>query len=389
MNIVIHSDGARLCKFCYSDNRDILSDYLPIKYLYSENGSFELSLSDYNIPVQATHVYVMAYDGEMRVIHEEVISLDQNKGTLLEKPVTRIALISDLHTIQKGKSKRLLYEAFEVIKEQKTDFVITAGDNTNSCLQGEFDILRDSISNHLGNIPFYSALGNHDYFSNHQDLYPCEEAREQFFERIKQQNNVVDDFGFGTYAVRINGIHIIFLDCIQNSKNFRFHDDLAEWLRDQLNNSQNAGFRIIVNHLPLANHNLGCRNKNNEFMAGNNKLQKIISDCGNIVYISGHTHNRLDSDYPSAEQDENGNVYINAGSIGNTQPCFNDIKNLKTMRNAFSKDSLMYHEVIRYFKMASMGLFLDLYQNRIVLNGYDFSLKKRIPRCSFAFELRK
>ena len=48
MNVVIHSDGARLCKFCYSDNRDILSDYLPIKNLYSENGSFELSLSDYN-----------------------------------------------------------------------------------------------------------------------------------------------------------------------------------------------------------------------------------------------------------------------------------------------------------------------------------------------------
>lgn len=97
------------------------------------------------------------------------------------------------------------------------------------------------------------------------------------------------------------------------------------------------------------------------------------------------THNRIDSDYPSAEQDEHGNIYLNAGSIGNTQPCLLDTKRLKPLRDSLPKDSDEYKELNRYFKMASMGLFMDVYENRIVIKGYDFSQKEYIQRCDFVF----
>ena len=44
-----------------------------------------------------------------------------------------------------------------------------------------------------------------------------------------------------------------------------------------------------------------------------------------------------------------------------------------------------YKEIDRYFKRSSMGLFLNIYEDFVLVNGFDFSQKKWIPRCSFAF----
>lgn len=298
-----------------------------------------------------------------------------------------IAIISDLHTTEKGKCKRILDEAFEEIQKNKVDFVLSAGDNVNGCQQGEFDMLTASINNCLKDIPFYTALGNHDYFPNNQGDVPNKNARNEFFDKLLYKNDSVNRFQNGTYSLYLNGIHIIFLDCIQNKRNFKFDDEQAAWLESELEKSKDDRFRIVVNHLPLAEHNLGCKKKSKKFMAGNDKLQHIIDKYNNIIYISGHTHNRIDSDYSSAEQDEHENIYLNAGSIGNTQPCVLDTKRLKPIRASLTKDSEEYKALDRYFKMASMGLFLEIHDKYISVKGYDFSYKEYIERCNFVFEI--
>lgn len=298
-----------------------------------------------------------------------------------------IAVVSDLHTIEKGKCGRILAEAFDEIRKSKADFILCAGDNVNGCQQGEFDMLTASIKNHLDNIPFYTALGNHDYFPNNPGDVANENARNEFFEMLLAQNDTINRFQNGTYSLRLNGIHIIFLDCIQNRKNFKFDDEQATWIERELEKSKNDRFRIVVNHLPLAEHNLGSNKKAKEFMAGNNRLQQIINYYNNIIYISGHTHNRIDSDYPSAEQDEHGNVYINAGSVGNTQPCILDTKRLEPIRDSLAKDSEEYKKINRYFTKASMGLFLEVHDEYISVKGYDFSYQEYIERCNFVFEI--
>lgn len=200
-----------------------------------------------------------------------------------------IALISDFHTTEKGKSKRILSTAFTAIKEKRVDAVLSAGDNVNGCQQTEFDVLKASISNYLDGIPFYTALGNHDYFSNNPDDISNEKARDDFFNLMLDQNNSANRFQNGAYSLYLNGIHIIFLDCVQNSRNFRFDDEQAKWLESELEGSINDRFRFVVNHLPLAAHNLGCKKKTREFTAGDSKLQRIIDRYNNIIYISGHT----------------------------------------------------------------------------------------------------
>lgn len=292
-----------------------------------------------------------------------------------------------MHTTKKGKSKRLLAEAFSAINERGADLVISAGDNVNGCQRTEFDIILDSLNNHLSAIPFYAALGNHDYFPNNPDNIADELAREEFFAETIAKSDSFCRYKNGTYSIRFNGIHIIFLDCIQNSKNFKFDSEQSEWLENELKKSKNDRFRIIVNHLPLAAHNLGCKKKSKEFMAGNEKLQKIIDGYSNIIYISGHTHNRIDSDFSSAEQDEVGNIYLNAGSVGNTQPCLLDTKRLKPLRDSLPKGSDEYKELNRYFKMGSMGLFLEINDDCICVKGYDFSRNEYIERCNFVFSM--
>lgn len=385
--MVLNAKNACLYKLSYENSGKKLNNYLPIKYAYSQGGEIVLSLAGIYVPAQAEYICITAYDEDLNIVDESLVGIEENQITLPEKPDVRIALLSDFHAVQKGRSKRMLYDAFTAVKEHKADFVLSAGDNVNGCQQGEFDILYSSIENNIGDIPLYSALGNHDYFANDCKDTPCDEARSEFFENMLSHGEITGRHKFGSYSLRIKGIQVIFLDCIAGSEKFAFDEDLAEWLENELKESNNDRFRIIVNHLPLASHNLGCRNKNDAFMAGNSKLQSIIDSFGNIIYVSGHTHNRIDSDYPSAEQDENGNVYLNAGSVGNTQPCLNDIKRLKPLRDSLPKDSEEYKEINRYFKTASMGLFMDIYEDCITIKGYDFSQKKYIPRCNFIFSI--
>ena len=372
-------------RLSYANQDGDLPDYLPIKYICDESRIKSLCSDNLAIPSEATHIAVKAYDREMNLIGEGSIDFDSRYCTLPEAPLMRIALISDLHTVEKGRSKRILSEAFGSIRAHGVDIVIAAGDNTNGCQQGEFDVLLNSIHNHLGTVPFFAALGNHDFFPNQKTDIPCTNARESFLRQITEQADLSEYFCGGNFSIRKNGLHIIFLDCIQNNRNFRFDDSLGEWLTNELKKSQSDRFRIIVNHLPLTSHNLGCQSKSKEFMAGNKKLQKIIDVNKHIIYVSGHTHNRLDSDYPSVEQDKNGNIYINASSVGNTQPCIRDMTKLKNLRENLTKCEPMRKEIDRFYKMSSMGLFMEVYADIIAIRGYDFSQKKYIPRCFFAF----
>ena len=47
----------------------------------------------------------------------------------------------------------------------------------------------------------------------------------------------------------------------------------------------------------------------------------------------------------------------------------------------------MFAEINRYFKMASMGWFLDIHKEIIALKGFDFIGKEFIPRASFIFQI--
>lgn len=121
-------------------------------------------------------------------------------------------------------------------------------------------------------------------------------------------------------------------------------------------------------------------------MRGDKKLLELIEKNKRIIYISGHTHNRLDSDFPSAEADEYGNLFINTASIGNAQPCLKDCRELSSLRNSADAGEVQ-REINRHFICGSMGIFLDIYKNYILVKGYDFSEKKFIPRCYFKYEI--
>ncbi len=298
--------------------------------------------------------------------------------------MTRIALISDMHITQKYKSVRLLKQAFESICKMNTDFVIGAGDNVNGCQKDEFA----SVQRLAQELTFYPALGNHDYFENHPYDIPDEKAREAFLQQMLQENNTVSFFRNGAYALWHGDIPVIFLDCVQNRRNFKLDDEQLEWLKEQLDKTEDCRFRIVVNHMPLVHHTLGRGGKQpSAFFSGDGKLQKLIDSRRRIIYVSGHTHNRIDSDFPSAEQDAYGNIYLNAGSIGNTMPCPREMKKLKPLRNMYEKGSAEYKALDRYFKAGSMGLFLDVQESTVTVNGYDFKQNEFIERCHFDFDI--
>lgn len=51
-----------------------------------------------------------AYDDEMNKVEEKLVEINSARVAVPDKPTTRIFIASDLHTFQKGKSKRILSE---------------------------------------------------------------------------------------------------------------------------------------------------------------------------------------------------------------------------------------------------------------------------------------
>ncbi|HRE40660.1 MAG TPA: metallophosphoesterase [Ignavibacteria bacterium] len=75
-----------------------------------------------------------------------------------------IALITDIHS-GPYMSKELMSEYVDVLNSLKTDYIVIAGDITNTD-RNEIIPFADSFKNLKANKGIYATLGNHDYFSD-------------------------------------------------------------------------------------------------------------------------------------------------------------------------------------------------------------------------------
>lgn len=254
-----YSEGARLFRLSWADENGVLSEYTPVKLFYSETGRLNYQLTNIEIPDNAVHISCSAYDNGLNKISENNVKINKVNTDFSSERCLRIAAVSDIHTVCKGKSRKLLGSALFDIRDKKADFVLSAGDITNGCQQDEYEIVENSVNKNLCGTAFFTALGNHDYFANHHGDIHSPDARNAFIEKIRNQAEDVHYYKNCEYSVRIFGIQVILLDCIQNSENFFIDDEQLSWLKNELSLSSTERFRIIVNHLPLAAHCLGSK----------------------------------------------------------------------------------------------------------------------------------
>jgi len=224
----------------------------------------------------------------------------------------RFLVMSDLHLSKKPWQVRKALKMGE-----DADAVLLVGDLTNDGTHEQISLMQQSIAEVLPDTPVLAVAGNHDY-----PHFPSPMIREGYcdFEALQDwllarhpYPCVMDESG--AWTIRIGDVEIIGLNCIWHWRRFKFKDGAQlNWLEKHLKNSD-IRWHIILCHAPLLSHN-PKRSDTKPYLSRDEKLQSIIDDNKNIIYISGHTHVSMKSTVNCVEYDEaHHNLYINDGSI--------------------------------------------------------------------------
>jgi len=224
----------------------------------------------------------------------------------------KIIVMSDLHLSKKPWQVRKTLKMGE-----DADAVLLAGDLTNDGTPEQMKLMHQCISEILPDTPVLAVAGNHDY-----PHYPSPMIREGICDYEALQDWLLSRQTYpyrmddsGAWAVRVNDIEIIGLNCVWHWRRFKFKDGAQlKWLEQHLDSSD-AQWHIILCHGPLLAHN-PKRSDTKPYLSRDEQLQSILDGHQNIIFISGHTHVSMESSVDCVDLDLNrNNIYINDGSI--------------------------------------------------------------------------
>ena len=214
-----------------------------------------------------------------------------------------IGIISDLHLYNKSVG---VEKALSLLRQ--VDLILIAGDIADRAQKAQYDILLKSVSEQLSNVPIYCVSGNHDNPARNDTNY------REFEEKINTAYPAILDDSGAFYQYVGEDVDIVGLNPTYHQKQFFFSNKGQQlaFLQKQLSVST-AQYHIVLCHPPLIAHNPQRTMEMTPYIAmeQDRKLQEIINEKGNIVFVAGHTHFA-----PTVEWDGKcRNLYINNGSI--------------------------------------------------------------------------
>lgn len=216
----------------------------------------------------------------------------------------KIGVISDIHLFNKTTNiERALLTLHGI------ELLLIIGDIADRGDEKQYKIMFKVLNDFLGEIPIYCVSGNHDNPARNDSNY------RQFERRINNEYpSIVNESGAFYKCINKN-IDLIGLNPVYHQKQFFFSDKGLQlaFLQECLNTSI-CKYHIVMCHPPLIAHNPQRTPKTGRsyiVSEQDTRLQRIIDENRNVIFISGHTHL-----FPTIEFDEiHNNMYINNGSI--------------------------------------------------------------------------
>jgi len=214
-----------------------------------------------------------------------------------------IGVISDLHLFRKT-----INIENALSKLQHVDILCMVGDIADRAEEEQYNILLRLMGDTFRDIPVYCVSGNHDNPARDDTAY------RQFEKRINDQYPAIVDESGAFFKQIHEDVALIGLNPQYHQKQFYFPEKGKQlaFLQETLR-ALTCKYRIVLCHPPLLAHNPHRTAEMVSYIVTEQdaRLQKIMDDNSNIIFLSGHTHIA-----PSIEFDEvHGNLYINDGSI--------------------------------------------------------------------------
>lgn len=215
----------------------------------------------------------------------------------------KIGIMSDVHLYKKTARLECALKNLCGV-----DLLLVAGDISDRNEEGQYTLFYEKLREYFPDIPVYCVSGNHDNPSRDDTLY-------RSFEKMVngEMEHILDKSG--AFYKQINeSVDLIGLNPCYHLKQFFFPDkgEQLSFLQDKISESTGK-YHIVMCHPPLISHNPQRMASEPPYITPeqDERLQKIVDECGNVIFISGHTHVA-----PETEFDEkHNNFYINDGSI--------------------------------------------------------------------------
>ncbi len=362
-----------------------LENYLPIKTLPLIDGMAKYSSKKFVIPEEAKTLLCRAYNDAMLeiVLPEFIFTIPEEKLHTKKKPIMTIFAASDMHFggdyFHNANSR---HKAFEYIEHVKPDMVIVSGDITDNSYPNEYKQAKEYIEEHFPKTPVFVAYGNHDWDPYAKGSSPHYEDMTAFMNWQHKRNEKLGAkmLSIGpreTFSVKYNGITIITLNPSEETRHIegvrnQYKEDQLQWLDDELTKCDGDRFRIVNTHFHRENtisipKSPEAKSAYNIF--NDDKCGEILDKHRDILHISGHCHQNMDSEWINVLHDKTHNVaYLNGGCMVWTGVGLNKRPE--------------YYQQDR-----AMGQFVEVFEDYMLVRGVEYVSGKFIPRCFHKVEL--
>lgn len=275
------------------------------------------------------------------------------KNTAQDKPILAFSVVSDIHS-NSSKFHNALIDLHNI--NSKLDVLILNGDTVDKGIKSHYDKMKDAINKDKKLLPqkVIINIGNHEFFT--QSIFKLTDTNSSIKQYLSfsGEKNVYHDTWIKGYHFISLGSEKTNIPPMESNIQAYLSNSQLKWLETKLKEKYEPNKPIFVFlHQPL-----NCSVKgtyDNEFNSNaimqNKSLKNILSRYPNIIFFSSHTHNML-------------NPY---------EGC---IKQKFTICDTSSVASPIDTE--NRYTDNSEGIYVEVYNNAVVIRGRDFKNKKWI-----------
>lgn len=352
----------------WANDDGILENYTSLAKMKVSNYECNIDLRTSSlIPTEATKLYIYAENNAGISENYYVIDLPENcqfknKSTLL----SRFQVVSDVHIaindthLASSDAKTLHDEHFNLMCKDITDFgnsdaLIINGDIANSGRENEW-VHTIELMNKYPTLPqTYFSLGNHDLYLGDYN------TQISYFKKYAKTNSVY-------YEKEINGYHHLFLgseSSSYSSVDAYLSNEQLNWFDNKLAEYEKENKPVFVYlHQSLSNTVAGSlKNQGWNGITQDEQFRNIISKYKNVLFFNGHSHWDLNSYQTMYTKDDNLPNIFNTASVAYLWSSY-------------------YLNTGEYLK-GSQGYYVEVYEDKILVLGRDFTNSKWIPSACF------
>jgi predicted phosphodiesterase len=279
-------------------------------------------------------------------------------------------VVSDLHlTAERTVTSTHFDNALTFFEEQGCEFCCHAGDMTNigfwynsgdtEMYTGQFAEYKRICDKHP-NMPVYGICGNHESYNKAitENLTDLEEyTGKSLYFTVRHNNELFVFIGQPTSYQTINAEEL-------------------EWLSNILEENADLRCHVFVHVFPPNDSGSTKNVYTGYFGQYLSALQDLLREYDNSILYHGHSHIKF-----KCQEIDKATVYTNKNGYHSVH-----IPSVAASRDIVKQDDDTYKMVTD--ESSSQGYIVDVYDDCLVYNGFEFTTKKPVPTGVFKLDVR-